>query len=65
MNAERKTAFKEAESICTCHVGPMPSIDANMEDIPDLVPDLDDDEDDDKPYVGENALKDGDCVFIA
>ena len=32
-------------------------------DIPDLVDDSDNE--DDEPYVGEDALKDGDCVFTA
>jgi hypothetical protein len=57
--------FKEAECICTCHTGLLPSIDVDMEDIPDLTPDLDDDLDDDELYVGEDALKDGDHIFIA
>jgi hypothetical protein len=64
-NAEQKTVFKEAECICTCRAGPMPSVDVDMEDIPDLAPVSNDDEDDDEPYVGEDALKDGDCIFIA
>jgi hypothetical protein len=38
----------------------MPSIDVNMEDIPDFTPNLDDNDDNDKPYVGEDALKNGD-----
>jgi hypothetical protein len=65
MNAEQKTAFKEAECICTCHTGPLPSIDDNMEDIPDLTPDSDNDSDDDEPYVGEDALEGGDRIFVA
>jgi hypothetical protein len=36
-----------------------------MEDIPDLTPVFDDDEDDEEPYVGEDALEDGDHVFVA
>jgi hypothetical protein len=43
----------------------MPSTDVDMEDIPDLAPDSDDDEDDDEPYVGEDALEDGDRIFVA
>jgi hypothetical protein len=43
----------------------MPSADVDMEDIPDLAPDSDDDEDNDKLYVGEDALEDGDRVFVA
>jgi hypothetical protein len=35
-----------------------------MEDIPDLAPGLDDD-DDDEPQVGEEALDDGDHIFVA
>jgi hypothetical protein len=65
MNVKQKTAFKEAECIRTCRAGPMPSVDVNMEDIPDLAPISDDDEDDDELYVGEDALEDGDRVFIA
>jgi hypothetical protein len=57
--------FKEAECIRTCRTGPLPSIDVDMEDIPDLAPDSDDDSDDDKPYVGEDALEDGDHIFVA
>jgi hypothetical protein len=40
----------------------MPSIGVDMGDIPDLTSDSDDDEEDDKPYVGEDALEDRDCV---
>jgi hypothetical protein len=43
----------------------MPSTDADMEDIPNLMPNSDDNEDDDEQYVGEDALEDGDCIFIA
>jgi DUF917 family protein len=43
----------------------MPSVDIDMEDIPDLAPVSDDEENDDEPYVGEDALKDGDHVFVA
>jgi hypothetical protein len=43
----------------------MPSVDIDMEDIPDLTPVSNDEEDDDEPYVGEDALEDGDRVFIA
>jgi hypothetical protein len=39
----------------------MPLTDVDMEDIPDLAPDSDDEE----PYVGEDALEDGDRIFIA
>jgi hypothetical protein len=31
----------------------------DMEDIPNLTPDSD------KPHVGEEALEDSDCVFVA
>jgi hypothetical protein len=43
----------------------MQSVDVDMEDIPDLTPISNDDEDDEEPYVGEDALEDGDCIFIA
>jgi hypothetical protein len=43
----------------------MPSVDIDMEDIPDLAPVSNDEEDNDEPYVGEDALEDGDCVFVA
>jgi hypothetical protein len=49
MNIERKTAFKEAKGIRTCHTGLMPLIGVNMGDIPHLAPNLDDDEDDNEP----------------
>ena len=62
VNAEQKISFMEAASIRTCRVGPLPSPDIDM-DIPDLVDDSDDE--DDEPYVGEDALKDGDHVFTA
>ena len=43
-------------------MGPLPSPDINM-DIPDL---MDDFEDKDKePYVGKDALEDGDRIFVA
>jgi hypothetical protein len=66
MNNECKAAFREAECVCTCRVGPMLMIEANMEDVPDLAPDSDDEDDeDDELYVGEDALEDEDPVFIA
>jgi hypothetical protein len=43
----------------------MPSADIDMEDIPNLAPDSDDGEDNDEQYVGEDALEDGDRVFVA
>jgi hypothetical protein len=64
-NAKQKTVFKEAKCICMCHTGPLPSIDDNVEDIPDLTPDSDNDEDDDEPYVGGDVLEDGDHIFVA
>ena len=63
VNAERKTLLKEAVSICLCCTGPMPSPDIVIEDIPDLVPDKDNE--DDKPYIGDNALEEGDQIFVA
>jgi hypothetical protein len=57
MNIKQKTVFKEAECICTCRTGPMPSVGINMGDIPDLTPDLDDDSDDDEPYGGRMRSK--------
>jgi hypothetical protein len=56
-NTEQKTAFKEARCIWTCRTGPLPSIDINMEDIPNLAPGVDNDEDDGEPYVGEDVLE--------
>jgi hypothetical protein len=44
----------------------MPSLDVDMEDIPDLSmdPDDEDDEDEDEePYVGEDQLEEGDRLF--
>ena len=52
----------EAASIRTCRTGPLPSPDINM-DVPDLVDGCNDDDDD--LYIGEDALKDGDCIFVA
>lgn len=60
VNAEQKISFMEAVSIRTCHAGPLPSPDSDM-DIPDLVDDCEDD--DEEPYVGEDTLKDGDRIF--
>ena len=51
--------FMEVACIQTRHAGPLPSLDIDM-DIPDLV-----DDEDEELYVGEDALEDGDCVFIA
>jgi hypothetical protein len=67
MNNKCKAVFRKAEYVCTCHAGPMLMIEVDMEDVPDLAPDSDNDEDDedDEPYVGEDALKDKDHVFIA
>ena len=50
----------EAASIQTCQAGPLPSPDIDM-DIPDLVDDSNNE--DEELYVGEDALKDGDCIF--
>ena len=52
----------EVACIQTCHAGPLPSLDIDM-NIPDLVEDSDDE--DEELYVGEDALVNGDCVFIA
>ena len=52
----------EAASIRTCRAGPLPSPDIDM-DIPDLVNDCDDDDDD--LYISEDALKEGDRIFVA
>jgi len=41
----------------------MPIPDVDMEDIPDLVDDMDDE--DEEPYVREDALENGDRVFVA
>ena len=41
----------------------MPSPDIVIKDIPDLV--LDEDDEDDKPYIGDDALEEGDWIFIA
>ena len=62
VNAERRILFMEAASIQTCHVGPLPLPDIDV-DVPDLVNDCDDDDDD--LYIGEDTLKDGDCIFVA
>ena len=63
-NDECKVVFKEAASICTCHVGPMPSTDIEMEDVPSL--ELDNEDDNNKePYIGEDLLKAGDQIFVA
>lgn len=62
VNAERRISFMEAASIRTCRAGPLPSPDIDM-DIPDLVDDSDDE--DEEPYVGEDALEEGDRVFAA
>ena len=43
-----------------CRVGLLPSPDIDM-DIPDLVEDSNDE--DKEPYVREDTLEDGDCVF--
>ena len=63
VNAEQKASFKEAASIHLCHTGPMPIPNITTEDIPDLV--LDEDNEDNKSYTGDDALEEGDCVFIA
>jgi hypothetical protein len=43
----------------------MPSPDIDMEDIPDLTDDCDEEEEDKEPYVGEDTLEEGDCLFFA
>ena len=52
----------EVAYIQTCHAGPLPYLDIDM-DIPDLVEDSDDE--DEELYVEEDTLEDRDCVFIA
>jgi hypothetical protein len=64
MNMEQKIAFKEANSICACCTGPMPSADVDMEDIPDLTPNVDEDSDDEEPYTGGDSLEEGDRLFV-
>ena len=46
MNEERKARIVEAEKVCACHAGLMPSPDIEMDDIPDFVTDLDDEDND-------------------
>ena len=65
VNAEQKATFREAASIHLCHTGPMPTPDIAIDDVPDLVLDNDDDDDDDEPSTGDDALEEGDRVFIA
>ena len=40
----------------------MTSPDIVIKDIPDLVPD--EDNEDDKPYISDNALEEGDQIFV-
>jgi hypothetical protein len=42
----------------------MPSSNIDMEDIPDLVDDCNEEEEDKEPYVGEDILEEGDCLFF-
>ena len=55
--------FKEAASICLYRTGLMPSPDIAIEDIPDLVSDEDDK--DEESYTGDDALEEGDQIFVA
>jgi len=43
----------------------MPSIGIDMGDIPNLATNSDEEKEDDEPYMGEDALEDGDRVFVA
>jgi hypothetical protein len=45
-------------------MGPMPSPNIDMENIPDLTDDCDEEEEDEEPYVGEDTLKEGDHLFF-
>ena len=45
------------EKICTCRVGPMPSPNVEMDDVPDFVMDLDDE--DEEEEVGEHPPVEG------
>jgi hypothetical protein len=64
---EQKVRVVEANSICACHAGPMPSLNVEMDNIPDLVIDPDDEEDEwdteETLYVGDDQLKEGDRLF--
>jgi hypothetical protein len=63
-NAEQKACFTETAEIHSCHAGPMPSPDIDMEDIPDLTDDCDKEEEDKEPYMGEGTLEEGDYLFF-
>jgi hypothetical protein len=65
MNVGCRVMFREADCICACHTGPMPSAGVDMEDIPDLAPNSDDNDDNEEPYTGKDLLEEGDCLFMA
>jgi hypothetical protein len=66
-NVERKERLVEEANICSCHAGPMPEPDVEMEDIPNLgdVSDEEEEEEEEEPYAGEDAMEEGDQLFTA
>jgi hypothetical protein len=71
--AEKQEKQQEACRAQACHTGPIPSVDNNLHDIPDLVPDLDDTDCDDPGPCGgkpdtpaapdDESIEEGDRIF--
>jgi hypothetical protein len=55
---EQKEQLIEEANIHSCHAGPMPKPDVEMDDIPNLS-NIPDKEEEDEPYTGEDVMEEG------
>jgi Retroviral aspartyl protease len=60
VNVKRKEQLTKEVNIRSCHAGPMPKPDVEMEDIHNLGDVSDDEEEEEEPYTGEDAMEEGD-----
>jgi hypothetical protein len=61
---ERKQAAREAHNIRACHMGPFPRPTVEVEEVPDEEDSADDDEDVPDKEDADNAVEEGDRVFM-
>ena len=62
--AEQREKRAEARRIHACRAGPMPSVDDDLCDVPDLSPDPDDDDDDAPTDADDSPIEEGDRIFM-
>ena len=62
--AEQREKRAEARRVHSCRAGPMPSVDDDLRDVPDLSPDPDDDDDDAPVDADDFPIEEGDRIFV-